>query len=234
MRSEEGLAEANSADVDAELHISVDLECGHVDDRKTIRPRRLERHFRARPPRIRQLVLAVVVVDGVGLAVNAVVRDLGFIVAEKLEGVVVRVGGGVEDGDGVVAVKRDRLRAHGRLVSQETHLATIGLVGKRFSVSEVGREPLVSAGPGSAVEREVFALVVSGGFGIDAGLVFADVTVNLNGIVGVSTVGVDPVHTVGQIWLAESQISARVSGVLFSSRFQGGLLDDLGNIDESL
>ena len=62
----------------------------------------------------------------------------------------------------------------------------------RFAVSEVGGEPLVGAG--SAVEREVFAFVVAGRLSIDAGLVFGDVTVHFDGVVGVATVGIDPVH----------------------------------------
>ena len=57
--------------------------------------------------------LAVVVVDGVALAVHAVVRDDGVIITEKLDGRVIRVGGGVEDSDGLVAVEGDRLRADG-------------------------------------------------------------------------------------------------------------------------
>ena len=52
-----GLAEADSADVNAEFHVSVDLEGGQVDDGQTIRPRRLERNFGTRPPRILHLVL---------------------------------------------------------------------------------------------------------------------------------------------------------------------------------
>ena len=57
-------------------------------------------------------------------------RDLDVVVAEKLEGVVVRVGGSVVDGDGVVAVVRDGLRANGRLVAQETHLAAVRFVSE--------------------------------------------------------------------------------------------------------
>lgn len=113
MEEEEGLAEANFANVDSELHISADLECGQVDDRETLRLRRRERHLCARPPRVRHLVLAVVVVDGVALAVHAVVRYDGVIITEKLDGRVIRVGGGVEDSDGLVAVEGDRLRADG-------------------------------------------------------------------------------------------------------------------------
>ena len=61
---------------------------------------------------------------------HAVVGDLDVVVAEKFEGVVVGVGGGVVDGDGVVAVVGDGLRADGRLVAQEAHLAAVGLVGE--------------------------------------------------------------------------------------------------------
>ena len=68
----------------------------------------------------------------------------------------------------------------------------------RFAVSEVGGEPLVSAG--SAVEREVFAFVVAGGLGLDASLVLGDVTVHLDGVVGVATVGIDPVHAWWEGW----------------------------------
>ena len=61
---------------------------------------------------------------------DSVVRDFGVVVAEQLESVVVGVGGGVVDGNGVVAVVRDGLRAHRRLVAQETHLAAVRLVGE--------------------------------------------------------------------------------------------------------
>jgi len=101
------LAEADSSDVKTEFHIPVDLECSQIDDGQAVRSRRLERHLRSRPPRILHLVLAVVVVDLVGLAVHSVVRDLDVVVAEEFEGVVVGVGGCVEDGNGVVAVVGD-------------------------------------------------------------------------------------------------------------------------------
>lgn len=111
-------------------------------------------------------------------------------------------------------------------------MTAVRFVGERFSVSEIGGEPLVGAGP--AIKREVFSFVVTGGFGVDAGLVFGDVAVDFNGIVGVSAIRVDPVHAVGQVRVVLGEIFAGLGGIFLGSGLEGRLLDDIGNVDESL
>jgi len=127
---------------------------------------------------------------------------------------------------------RDRLRTLARLESHESHLAAVCFVRKRVSISEVGAEPFVVArGSGFG---SVFSSVDLAGLGVDASLLLLDVAVNLDGIDGVTAVGVDPVHAILSFGVVECQLFAGFSWVLFGSLRQEFLLDDSGSVDKSL
>ena len=70
----------------------------------------------------------------------------------------------------------------------------INCIAHRLSVAKIGREPLVDLAV-TCILADVSAFAVSGWLSIDTGLVFLDVTTNFDGIIGVATVRVDPVHT---------------------------------------